>query len=111
MVPIKPDPLSVIGLPLLERWLDEYTDDEGIKVDAVGLVFSLVRGPIPAVMRDVMTDLRSKRNSEIFQDYLSQSTDVARSVDSREPIFIHKRNCKTSRQIQGITAEFLKRTT
>jgi cellulose biosynthesis protein BcsQ len=29
LVPIKPDPLSVLGLPLLERWLEDCTDDSG----------------------------------------------------------------------------------
>jgi chromosome partitioning protein len=110
LVPVKPDPLSVVGLPLLERWLAEYTDDAGIAVTNVGLVFTLVRGPIPSTMAEVMADLRAKRTSEVFVNYLSQSTDVAKSVISREPIFIHKRGCKTAIQVQKITEEFLKRT-
>lgn len=110
LVPIKPDPLSVIGLPLLERWLSEYTDDAGMQVQSVGLVFTLVRGPIPAVMRDAMDDVRSKREEEVFTNYLSQSTDVARSVAHREPVFLHRPNCKTAKQIQRITEEFLTRT-
>jgi chromosome partitioning protein len=110
LVPIKPDPLSVIGLPLLERWLEEYTDDAGITVESVGLVFTLVRGPLPATMRDVMQDLRGERTNEVFTHHLSQSTDVARSVDYHEPIFVHKRHSKAAHQIQKITEEFLERT-
>jgi chromosome partitioning protein len=110
LVPLKPDPLSVIGLPLLERWLEEYTEDVGIKVSSVGLVFTLVRGPLPAAMRDVMADLRKERKGEVFQAHLSQATDVAKSVDAHEPIFILKWNAKTSNQIKAITEEFIKRT-
>ena len=33
LVPIKPDPLSVIGLPLLERWLEDFSDDAGVEVE------------------------------------------------------------------------------
>jgi chromosome partitioning protein len=110
LVPIKPDPLSVIGLPLLERWLEEYTEDVGIKVSSVGLVFTLVRGPLPAAMRDVMTDLRKQRKGEVFQAHMSQATDVARSVDAHQPIFILKWNAKASGQIKAITDEFIKRT-
>ena len=110
LVPIKPDPLSVVGLPLLERWLEEYTDDSGIKVKSVGLVFTLVRGPLPAAMRDAMAEVRSARTSEVFQTFLSQATDVARSVDAHEPIFLFKRNAKASHQIQAITDEFVTRT-
>jgi chromosome partitioning protein len=46
LVPIKPDPLSVIGLPLLERWLSDYMEDTGIKIEPVGLVYTMVRGPV-----------------------------------------------------------------
>lgn len=110
LVPVKPDPLSVIGLPLLERWLKEYTEDVGQKVNAVGLVFTLVRGALPKAMREVMDDLRRERTAEVFTSQLSQSTDVAKSVEVRQPVFLYKKNGKTSRQILEITDEFLART-
>ncbi|MGC1784657.1 MAG: ParA family protein [Acidobacteriaceae bacterium] len=110
LVPIKPDPLSVVGLPLLERWLEEYTDDAGIKVTSVGLVFTMVRGPLPAAMRDAMLEVRAERKSEVFHDYLSQATDVAKSVSAHEPVFLFNKNAKASHQIQAITQEFVKRT-
>jgi chromosome partitioning protein len=54
LVPIKPDPLSVIGLPLLERWLADFMEDNGKSVESVGIVFTLVRGPTPRRMKEVM---------------------------------------------------------
>jgi len=110
LVPIKPDPLSVLGLPLLERWLEEYTDDAGVKVESVGLVLTLVRGPLPKAMRDVIDELRAERTDAVFAQHLSVSTDVAKSVDARQPIFLYKRNSKTSNQILSIAKEFLERT-
>jgi chromosome partitioning protein len=112
LVPIKPDPLSVVGLPLLERWMEEFTDEQGIQddVESVGLVFTLVRGPTPRAMVDVMADLRAKREDEVFEDHLSQGTDVAKSVLERQPVFLYKPGSKTARQIQRITQEFVNRT-
>jgi len=110
LVPIKPDPLSVLGLPLLERWLEDYTDDNGITVQQVGLVFTLVRGPVPRAMRAVMDDLRNKRATDVFQEVLSESTVVAESVDAHQPIFLYKKNAKTAHQILAITQEFVNRT-
>jgi chromosome partitioning protein len=111
LVPIKPDPLSVIGLPLLERWLDDYTDDAGVTIEAVGLVYTLVRGNTPRAMREVMADLRKERQGNVFADHLSESVDVSSSVDAHLPVFRHKPNSKTSKEVEYITAEFLKRTT
>lgn len=110
LVPIKPDPLSIVGLPLLERWLEEYSDDAGIAIKKVGLVFTLVRGPLPGAMRDAMDDLRKNRKSEVFNHFLSQATDVAKSVDRHEPVFLYNSNCKAARQIREITSEFVART-
>jgi chromosome partitioning protein len=33
VVSVKPDLLSVLGLPLLETWLEDYTEDNGIDVE------------------------------------------------------------------------------
>jgi chromosome partitioning protein len=110
LVPIKPDPLSVIGLPLLERWLADYTRDAGLTIDSIGLVFTLVRGPTPRRMRDVIADLKRQRKTQVFEDYLSESTVVAESVEAHQPVFRYKPRAKTSRQIIRITEEFLERT-
>jgi chromosome partitioning protein len=111
IVPIKPDPLSVVGLPLLERYIDDFTYDQGIKLEQIGLVFTMVTGPIPQVMQSVMSDLRQKRKADVFKDYLSQSTGVAKSVVAHEPIFLHKpASSKIKMQVLDITKEFLKRT-
>jgi chromosome partitioning protein len=110
LVPIKPDPLSVIGLPLLERWLEDFTDDAGMEIGSVGLVFTLVRGPLPNRMREVMEDLRSKRKSEVFESHLSESTHVAQSVEARQPVFLYRPSSKTAAQITDITQEFVDRT-
>jgi chromosome partitioning protein len=112
LVPVKPDPLSVIGLPLLERWLDDFTDEQGIqgKVESVGLVFTMVRGPLPNTMREVMADLRSTRKDEVFDSWLSVATDVAKAVQNHQPVFIYNASSKASRQIRAITEEFLEKT-
>jgi len=70
LVPIKPDPLSVIGLPLLERWLDEYTEDAGKEIESVGLVFTLVRGPLPNRMRRLWKNFDNKEMRLFFKPIL-----------------------------------------
>jgi chromosome partitioning protein len=110
LVPIKPDPLSVIGLPLLERWLEDYSDDAGVNVETVGLVFTLVRGPLPNRMREVMDELRKGRKGDVFDAYLSQAAAVAQSVEAHKPVFNFKPGSKSGNQILQITEEFLERT-
>jgi chromosome partitioning protein len=107
LVPIKPDPLSQIGLPLLERWLGEFTDGAGIDIDSAGIVFTMVRGPVPANMQKIMDGLRKERGSEVFDSFLGQSTKVAESVEAHLPIHRYSPSCKWARQTFEITEEFL----
>ena len=106
LVPIKPDPLSVVGLPLLERWLQEYTEDHGLEIEAVGLVFTMVRGPTPMAMMAVMRELREQRENQVFESQLSEATAVAESVAAHKPIFLYRKNHKTAREIRTITQDF-----
>ncbi len=111
VVPIKPDPLSVIGLPLLEKHIQNLTHDAGMGLEQVGLVFTMVTGQVPQAMRDVMARLRTQRKAAVFKDSMSHATGVAKSVVAHQPVFLYKDASQKSKlQILDITKEFLKRT-
>lgn len=109
LVPIKPDPLSVIGLPLLERWLENFTSDNGISVSRIGLVFTMVRGPVPTLMRGVMDEMRTRRPGDVFQAELSEATALPSAAEAHMPVFLRPRSSKSTTQIKKITQEFLGR--
>ncbi len=111
VVPIRPDPLSVLGLPLLERYIQDYTVDTGQKVKQVGIIFSLVRTPTPKAMKTLMADLRKQRGSLVFKDESTVSTHVSESVEHHRPVvYFNRASSKIKSQFLDITTEFLKRT-
>jgi chromosome partitioning protein len=111
LVPIKPDWLSVVGLPLLERYIDEFTDDAGMTLEQIGLVFTMVTGAVPQAMKSVMDQIRKERKGDVFKDFLNHSTNVAKSVTEHKPVFLYKKaSAKLKMQILDITSEFVKRT-
>ena len=109
VVPVKPDPLSVVGLPLLERWLEDYIEATGSSIVQAGLIFTMVRRPLPQAMKTVMATVRSARPKEVFSAELDQSTNVAASQNVQQPVFLFKKGSKAAQQVQKITAEFLRR--
>jgi len=109
VVPLKPDPLSTIGLPLLERWLQDFTESAGKRVHSVGIVFCMVRSPLPNQMKEVMHDLRKNRGNEVFKNHLTQSTKIAESVEAHKPIYAHDPKSKWAGEVLLITEEFLER--
>lgn len=106
LVPVKPDLLSVIGLPLLERWLEDYTETHGISPEMIGLVFTLVRGQLPRGMRE----LRASRGDAVFRPELTESKYVANSVEAHKPVFRFAPSSNAALEIKAITQEFLNRT-
>jgi len=109
LVPLKPDPLSTIGLPLLERWLEDFMDSAGRKVESLGIVFCMVRGRLPNQMKKVMEELSDKRGDEIFHSVLTQSTKVAESVEKHKPVFLYSPGSKPANEVLKISEEFLDR--
>jgi chromosome partitioning protein len=110
-VPIKPDPLSVIGLPLLEKHIENLTYDAGMELEQVGLVFTMVTGQVPQAMKDVMARLRQQRKGAVFKDTMSHATGVAKSVVAHQPVFLYRESsAKSKMQVIDITKEFVQRT-
>jgi chromosome partitioning protein len=110
LVPIRPDPLSVIGLPLLEKYIQDYTVDFGGVIKQVGIVFTQVRTPTPKAMRAVMDDIRRSRKEAVFQPVATVSTNVAESVTAHKPVFrFQKAGNALKLQYVKIAEEFLKR--
>ena len=107
LVPIKPDPLSVVGLPLLERWMADYAHITGHDVRQIGLVFTMVRNPQPTQMAEVMRGLRRDRRTQLFTAHLSQSTIIAGSMAPSTPSVVRKPRSKSAIELRAITAEFL----
>lgn len=111
IVPMKPDWLSVVGLPLLERYIEDFTEDAGMRLEQVGLVFTMVTGPTPQAMKVVMDQIRRERKGDVFDEHLSHSTNVAKSVTEHQPIFLYKpASAKLKMQVLDITKEFVQRT-
>ncbi len=108
LVPLKPDPLSTIGLPLLEAWLGNFTEKLGLTVTQVGIVFTLVREGTNQ-MKDIMADIRGERGGQVFTDFLSESVRVSESVEKHKPVCVYDPSNKCSGQLTLIAREFVKR--
>ena len=108
LVPIKPDPLSVLGLPLLERTMESYTERSGHTVKRIGLVLTLVRGT--AAVKNATTQLRTAYPGEVYAPAMKQTTGVAEAVEKGLPLqhFGKTRN-NPKIPLTRIATEFVKR--
>lgn len=105
LVPVKPDPLSTVGLPLLEKVMAEYNKNYGYDVKQIGIIPTMLRET--ALMRDTLADLRSKRPKSVFINGFSYSTYIAEAVSQNKPLFDYKPAERYGEEIIRIVDEFL----
>lgn len=109
VVPLRPDPLASIGLPLLEKWLEDYTCDSAHELKNLGIILSYIRGPLPNAMREVIDTIRHERGEEVFRSQISERTGIASSVESHLPVFLHEQASSSAKQMLALINEFKER--
>lgn len=110
LVPLKPDPLSTLGIPLLEKVFEFYQDAFGNKeIKCLGIVFTMVRKTNE--MKSVMNVIRERSAGKryVFDNSLSNSTYVARASRKNEILFESRETAKYGNEIKDITDELLRR--
>lgn len=110
LVPVKPDPLSVLGLPLLERAMLDYEERSGQELPRLGLVFTQVRAT--ESMAATMRQVRASYAGEVFQNTIHQTTAVAEAVEANMPLQYFERGGKfpeVKLALTNICAEFVAR--
>jgi chromosome partitioning protein len=110
LIPVIPDNLSSIGIPLIYSTFAEYETNSGIKPKDLGIVFAKVRQT--KLMRETMAGVRdtySQMGKYVFKNYLRESTTIAESVKKRAPFYKHSPAKKYWGDIKGIADELLAR--
>ena len=110
LIPLKPDPLSTLGILLLERVFKFYQECWGNKeIKCVGVVFTMVRKTNE--MKSVMGGIRlaSAGKRYVFDNFLSMSTVVASAARKNLILFESNETAKYGNEIKDITDEFLRR--
>lgn len=109
LVPVKPDPLSVLGVPLLESVIQYYSDSYGKIIEPLGIVFTMVRGT--RMMSEVIGGLKetSVGARYIFENYIRNSTYYAEASKQHKPLFKHyyARYYGHAKDMENITEELL----
>lgn len=115
LLPARPEPLSVVGIQLLERRIaklkNSYGDDSCFKSQLLGIVFILSSGGLfdryyKQVMQRVTTEFSP---TQMFENRIPMDVNVAKAVDSFMPAVLATPNSSGSRAFAKLTEEFLQK--
>ena len=114
LVPIKPDPISALGLPLLSRWLRDTSDTFGKDLPCMGIVFCMVKGSVTNQMKQTMAAVRDENPALVFDSTFRDATDVASSARASLPYLkfadqVKRPNHPAVADLKKLVLEFLRR--
>lgn len=109
IVPAKAEPLSVVGIGLLESRLNQLREGDRTNVKPLGLVYT-ARGK----MTNMEQKVKHRLSQEFGEDYkfkteIPQNVDVAKAVDYFKPVVLNTPNASGSKAYEKLTTEFLHR--
>jgi chromosome partitioning protein len=107
LVPLKPDPLSTLGISLMEKVLAAHSKTFRKVIEPIGVVFTMVRktNEMSNVMDTVKRTSVGKRY--IFRNSLSNGTGVAEASRQNKFLFDYDRSAKQGLEIRAITKELI----
>ena len=115
LLPAKPEPLSLIGIQLLERRINQlrevYKNENPLDLDMVGIVFSMSGNVLTGryyrqVMRRVHDDFGE---TKIFKTRIPMDVNVSKAVDSFLPVFLTHPTSIGAKAFSHLTDEFMQK--
>ena len=113
LLPARPEPLSIVGMQLLERRIAKLKDShqpiQPLNINLLGIAFILSAGGLLGryyrqVMRRVQEDFQPH---QLFQNSIPMDVNVAKAVDLFMPVVAAMPNSSGSRAFVKLTEEFL----
>ncbi len=116
LLPARPEPLSIVGMQLLERRIAKLKEshkasDDPLNINLIGVVFILSGGGLLSryynqVMRRVRSDFQPQ---QLFEQSIPMDVNVAKAVDSFMPVVQTVPNSQGSKAFMKLTEEFLQK--
>jgi chromosome partitioning protein len=109
LIPAKPEPLSVVGIGILEGRIKQFRESQRSNIDLLGIIFtSLGRS---SQMTEKVKQRLTKDFSEtaIFNVEIPMNVAIARAVDEFKPVVLTEPQSPGAKAFNDLTKEFLKR--
>ena len=114
LLPARPEPLSVVGIQLLERRIaklkESHNHDGPLNLKLLGIVFILSGGLIGRYYNQVMQRVNDDFSAiQLFKNRIPMDVNVAKAVDSFMPVVLATPNSSGAKAFTRLTDEFLQK--
>ena len=111
VIPVKPDPLSMIGIDLLESVIELKRRNYDLSIKCLGVVFTMVDRDDSIVFRDAKKNLKKNARWEklVFKNHLLKRSKVAKNQLTKPFIYQHD-DYDLRKSLKGIVDEIIGKT-
>jgi chromosome partitioning protein len=115
VIPAKPEPLSLIGIQLLERRItrlrESHKGDPSVKMEMLGIIFSLSGNILTGryynqVMKRLNDDFS---DTKLFNTRIPLDVNVSKAVDSFTPVVLSNPSCAGAKAFKQLSDEFMQK--
>jgi len=109
LVPARPEPLSVVGMGILEGHINQLKEKERSKIDLLGIVFSSL-GHSTNMALQVKNRVTAEFGAEqIFNTGIPMNVAIAKAVDESKPVILTEPRSAGAKAFTELAKEFLQK--
>ncbi len=109
LIPAKPEPLSVVGIGILEGRIGKLKESDRTNIHLIGILFSSL-GHATNMAQKVKNRLTDEfGENKIFNTEIPRNVAVAKAVDEFQPVVLTEPNAAGAKAFTELTKEFLQK--
>lgn len=110
VIPVRPDPLSMIGIDLLRSIIERRRKTYGLKISGLGVVFTMVERPDSIIFTNAKNNLAGNAHwkDKVFKSYLPKRAELAKS-QIEQPFIMLMDDYDLRSNLRGLVKEMLEK--
>ena len=110
VIPVKPDPLSMIGIDLLKSIIERRTKTYGLSIKALGIVFTMVERPDSVIYSSARANLAGNKvwKDKVFQAYMPKRAELVKQQLS-QPFIMKMEDYDLRSNLKKLVEEILEK--
>lgn len=110
VIPVRPDPLSMIGIDLLRSIIERRRKTYGLKINGLGVVFTMVERPDSIIFTNAKNNLAGNEfwKEKVFESYIPKRSNLAKS-QLQQPFVMLMDDFDLRANLRGLVTEMLEK--
>ncbi len=109
LIPAKPDPLSVVGMGILEGHIKKLKESDRTNITLIGIVFTSLGHATNMAQKIKNRVMAEFGEDKVFDTEIPFGVAIAKAVDEFQPVVLSEPNTAGAKAFTDLTKEFLQK--